>query len=108
MTAIMDEIRRLEAAHARGDLTAVQLQAAKAALVSDIEDANDTKAQLPDEGKPELPKSALFDIVLFCVLATVACIVIATLLFGDLTLAITLAATLLAAFTVRAFVALDD
>ena len=106
MTAILHEIRRLEAAHARGDMTADELEDAKDRLVDTVEEADlqptDNATSAP------IPRRALFDLILLAMLAAGACMVIATYVFGDLTLALTLTVTLMAAIAVRAFLALDD
>ena len=104
MTAILDELRRLDAAKSRGELSPAEYASAKAKLMSGIEDADVEVAPAPQ--RPHNFK--MFDVVLSCAMATLACVGTATLLFGDLTLALTLAVTLLAAFTIRAFRALDD
>lgn len=106
MTAILEEIRRLEAARARGDLSGPAFEAAKARLMGSVEEADTTAEPAPAPPKAETFK--VFDVVIFCLFATLLCVVLGTLLIGDLTLAVTLALTLLAAFTIRAFITLDD
>ena len=106
MTAILDEIRRLEAARMRGALTDAQFESAKERLMASIEEDN---ADAPPPVPAPTPKSfRVFDVVMFCLISTMLCIALGTFLFGDLMLAITLAVTLLAAFTIRAFITLDD
>lgn len=109
MTAILDEIRRLEAAERRGEISATEMRVAKADLMDAIEDAN---APTPPASKPPdtppLPANAFWHVIFFCFgLAGFGC-AIATLVLGDLTLALTLTLTVLAAFTVHAFRTLDD
>lgn len=106
MTTILDEIRRLEAAKARGDMTESEHAMAKARLMAGVEDA-DTDVQ--DVLQPSPPKSfRLFDVVTFLIIVTIGCFGLATLLLGDIMLAATITLTLLAALTVRAFRTLDD
>ena len=104
MTAILEEIRRLDAAKQRGDLTEGEYNSAKAKIVSAVEEAD----VAPSAIAPPRPSFRVFDIVLLCAIATFACVGLATILFGDLTLALTLAVTILAAFTIHAFRTLDD
>ena len=107
MTAILDEIRRIEAAEKRGEISATAAQIAKANLMDGIEDANAPHAASePDAAK--LPANAFWHVILFCFGLAGFCTAVATLLFGDLTLALTVTLTLLAAFTVHAFRTLDD
>ncbi len=108
MTAILDEIRRLEAAKNRGELSPAEYAAAKSRLMETVEDADTgTPAVIAQDPGPAKPIRA-FDVITFLIIASFACLGIATLILGDLMLAITLTLTLLAAFTVRAFLTLDD
>ena len=113
MTAVLDEIRRLEAAEKRGDISTGEMRAAKARLMNAIEDANAPQPAEPprsDTEQPPKPKSAivLWHIIFFCFGLAGICTAIATLILGDLSLALTITVTLLAAFTIHAFRTLDD
>lgn len=126
MTAILGEIRQLEAAARRGDISDAELEAAKARLMDTVEDAATDVPPPEPEAAPPIPDPAIpdpepesaappraldfraFDVVTFCIIAGFLCVVVGTVLFGDLTIALTLTITLLAAFAVRAFVMLDD
>lgn len=74
-----------------------------AKLINPAEPAADAA---PRDVTPAEP--VLWHIVLFGIAATFVCTVLATLLIGDLGMALTLSATLLAAFAVRAFLAYED
>lgn len=100
MTAILDDIRRLDAAHARGELSAVELAAAKARLMDSIPDVTADPAEpLP----PEKRRNGLVPMLMLCAVILVVCAGAALLLTGDLLLSSTLAITVLAAFTVMLF-----
>ena len=107
MTAILDGIRRLDAAHARGELTAVELAAAKAELMDSIPDITpDVTAPAPRPVEQKR-RSTLGPMLMFCTLILIVCTGAALLLTGDLLLSATLAITVLAAFTVMLFRQLD-
>ncbi len=105
MTAVLEEIRQLEAAHARGDLSEGDLQAAKASLMDAIEEAD---AIRHEDGASNAPPSHIWHALLFSLAGLVVVTGLGTVLLGDFSLALTVAVTLLAALTVRAFQALDD
>ena len=106
MTAILDDIRRLDAAHARGEISAVELAAAKAKLMDSIPDITpDTVEREPE--RPPKPRGTLGPMLLFCAVMLLVCAGTALLLTGDLLLSATLAITVLAAFTVMLFRQLD-
>ncbi|MEO1789672.1 MAG: hypothetical protein AAFR34_08205 [Pseudomonadota bacterium] len=103
MTAILDDIRRLDAAHARGDISAVELAAAKAQLMDSIPDVTpDTEAEATRD-EPPAPRHGVVPILMFCGVMLVVCAGTALLLTGDLLLSATLAITVLAAFTIMLF-----
>ena len=107
MTAILEQIRQLEAARNRGEMTSAQFERAKERLFDTVEDAVATPiapSAPPRRGPPSIFWPALGVSVLGIAVVTG----LATLLIGDLTLALTLAVTLLAAVTVAAFRALDE
>ncbi len=112
MTAILDDMRRLDAAHARGELTTVELTAAKAELMDSIPDVTPNDPVEPDlieESEADLPThSSIGQMLLLCTLILTICAGAALLLTGDLLLSATLAITVLAAFTVMLFRQLDS
>ncbi len=105
MTAILEEIRRLEAAHNRGELSKNELATAKSRLMARIEEAD---VEPPPANTGAAPSRVVFDVVMFCMIGAAVCVLLGTFIFGDLTLALTLTITLVAALAVRAFRALDD
>ena len=108
MTAILDEMRRLDAAHARGEIGTVELAAAKAELMDSIPDAAE---DAPPEHDPiPLPpptRPGIGEALLLCTLILTVCVGAALLLTGDIMLSATLAITVLAAFTVMLFRQID-
>ncbi|WP_299044523.1 hypothetical protein [uncultured Tateyamaria sp.] len=107
MTAILDDIRRLEAAHARGELSAVDLAAKKAKLFEAIPDADDVYVEAPARVPPRRAQSRLGQTLLLCLFVLTLCAGTTIVLTGDLMLATTLSITVLAALTVTMFRQLD-
>ena len=103
MTAILDDIRRLDAAHARGELNAVELAAAKARLMDAIPDVTPDRAAEARPAPPQKRSGTMVPMLLFCGIILIVCAGTALLLTGDLMLSATLAITVLAAFTVMLF-----
>ncbi|MEL7132983.1 MAG: hypothetical protein AAF822_12910 [Pseudomonadota bacterium] len=103
MTAILDDIRRLDAAHARGDISAVELAAAKAQLMDSIPDVTPDAEAEATRDEPPAPRHGVVPILMFCGVMLVVCAGTALLLTGDLLLSATLAITVLAAFTIMLF-----
>ncbi|MEL7125867.1 MAG: hypothetical protein AAGK30_06535 [Pseudomonadota bacterium] len=103
MTAILDDIRRLDAAHARGDISAVELAAAKAQLMDSIPDVTPDAGAEATRDEPPAPRHGVVPILMFCGVMLVVCAGTALLLTGDLLLSATLAITVLAAFTIMLF-----
>lgn len=107
MTAILDDIRRLDAAHARGELNAVDLAAEKAKLFEAIPDADDVYVEAPAREPPRQVHSRLGQTLLLCVFVLTLFAGATMLLTGDLMLAMTLSITVLAALTVALFRQID-
>ena len=107
MTAILDDIRRLDAAHARGEITAVDLAAAKADLFEAIPDADDIEIDAADAAPPPVTLSRLSQTLLLCLFVLTLCSGATLLITGDLMLAATLSITILAAMTVALFRQID-
>ena len=103
MTAILDDIRRLDAAHARGDISAVELAAAKAQLMDSIPDVTPDAEAEATRDAPPAPRHGVVPIQKICGVMLVVCAGTALLLTGDLLLSATLAITVLAAFTIMLF-----
>ncbi|MEL7165222.1 MAG: hypothetical protein AAGL96_07075 [Pseudomonadota bacterium] len=114
MTAVLAAMRRLDAAHARGDINAVELAEAKAKLMDAIPDITPDEPSEPHRETRANASSAagagsgLGQIMLFCAVILVASAGLALLLTGDLMLSATLAITVLAAFSVMLFRQLDS
>ena len=107
MTAILDDMRRLEAAHARGDLSAIDLAAAKAALLESVPDA-DEAADAVEPVPSRITRTTIWPMLLLCVMVVTVCAGAALALTGDLMLSATLAITVLAAITIMLFQQLDS
>lgn len=107
MTAILDDIRRLDAAHARGEMTAVDLAAAKAKLFESVPDADEVVVHATARVVPQRPTGRLGPTLLLCIFVLTLCAGATLLLTGDIMLAMTLSITVLAALTVTLFRQLD-
>ncbi|MEO9574799.1 MAG: hypothetical protein ABJ320_18670 [Lentilitoribacter sp.] len=107
MTAILDDMRRLEAAHARGDLSAIDLAAAKADLLESVPDA-DEPVHAVEHAPSRVTRVTIWPMLLLCVLVVNICAGVTLMLTGDLMLSSTLAITVLAAITVMLFRQLDS
>ncbi|APX13420.1 hypothetical protein [Tateyamaria omphalii] len=108
MTAILDDIRRLDAAHARGELNAVDLAAEKAKLFEAIPDVDDVLVETPAREPPARVQSRLSQTLLLCIFVLTLCAGTTLVLTGDIMLAMTLSITVLAALTVALFRQLDQ
>ncbi|GGX41755.1 hypothetical protein GCM10007385_06650 [Tateyamaria omphalii] len=108
MTAILDDIRRLDAAHARGEINAVDLAAAKAKLFESVPDADEVVIQATARAAPRRPTGRFGPTLLLCIFVLTLCAGTTLLLTGDLMLAMTLSITVLAALTVTLFRQLDS
>jgi hypothetical protein len=103
---MLDEMRRIDIAAARGDVSPEAAKAAKARLVGQIEDAPISGDTLARSAEPHT--GVVWHVVVFALCLLAGATAVATVLLGDLTLALTCTLTLLAAFTVHAFRTLDD
>lgn len=107
MTAILDGIRRLDAAHTRGEISAIDLAAAKAELMDSVPDATETA--LPEQpAEPDGKRAGIWPALLSCALILIICVGAALALTGDIMLSATLAITVLAAFTIKLFRQIDS
>lgn len=117
MTAILREIRRLEAARDSGALSETEFEAERAKLLAEVEDVEvdvrptrrpQTVTVRPPSaarpaGRSNAPSLGMFEIILIGVALTALLALVSTLLIGDLTLALTLTVTVMAAVLVAAF-----
>ncbi|THH35276.1 SHOCT domain-containing protein [Aliishimia ponticola] len=119
MTAMLREIRQLDAARRRGELDEMEYIHAKARLLEAVEDATVEVAPRPearprtrpirrDAGPGAGAQGAIWLALPICLLAAGATTLLGAWLLGDLTLALTLTATLSAAVIVAAFKNLED
>ncbi|MEO0379507.1 MAG: hypothetical protein AAF252_04510 [Pseudomonadota bacterium] len=106
MTAILDDMRRLEAAHARGELTTIDLAAAKADLLDSVPDA-DEPVHMAEPVPTRVTRATIWPMLLLCMVVVTVCTGAALMLTGDMTLSATLAITVLAAITVALFRQVD-
>ncbi|WP_299143527.1 SHOCT domain-containing protein [uncultured Tateyamaria sp.] len=107
MTAILDDIRRLETAHARGEINAAELAAAKADLFDAIPDVTETAREPKPRTAPRKPPSRLGQALLLCAFVLTLCASATLFITGDLMLTTTVSITVLAALTVTMFRQLD-
>lgn len=107
MTAILDDIRRLDAAHARGDISAIDLAAEKARLMDSVPDATETARSEAQERPKRETRACVGQMLLLCALVLIVCVGATLLLTGDIMLSATLAITVLAALTVMLFRQID-
>ena len=107
MTAILDGIRRLDAAHTRGEISAIDLAAAKAELMESIPDATETVRQKPPQAPAET-RAGIWPTLLLCALILTICVGAALALTRDIMLSATLAITVLAAVTIMLFRQIDS
>jgi len=105
MTAILDDMRRLDAAHARGELNAIDLAEAKAKLLDSVPEA--TEPVRKAEPKHRMRRATVWPTLLLCTAVVTVCAGAALALTGDLMLSATLAITVLAAITIMLFRQLD-
>ena len=107
MTAVLNDIRQLDAARRRGEISPAEYAAARRRLLEAIPDADNSGAPEP-AARHKAPRPNL------TVLAGALCLIfglitaLATWITGDLSLGLTLSITLLAALTVTAFRGLTE
>ncbi len=106
MTAVLDEIRQLEAARSRGDMDEFAFRIAKAELMDAIEEAS--QGNVEDDATSMPSRGTVWQIVMFAIIAFIFLTGISAILLGDTTLALTMAVVILAAVTVHAFRTLED
>ncbi|WP_264212005.1 SHOCT domain-containing protein [Leisingera thetidis] len=105
MTAIFEEIRRLEAARKKGDISAAEFAVAKAKLLETVEDATVLPPFQPAAPRRRASSAAPgpWGLMLMGICGAGLLTVLAAQLIGDLTLAFTLIATVFAAIVIAAF-----
>ena len=107
MTAILDDMRRLDAAYARGEISAADLALRKAKLMDAVPDVLDITPSAPPKSEAKRARPGIGQALLLCALILTVCSGATLLLTGDIMLSTTLAITVLAACTVMLFIQLD-
>jgi hypothetical protein len=114
MTAILEEIRKLDAARERGEIGYSDFALKRKRLLESVEDAQfvgEEHTPDPEEDAPRQPPIPGVDLWLMALVLMggfTVCTALVTWLVGDITLALTASVTLLAALCVRAFRNLQD
>ena len=106
MTAILQELRLLEAEHARGRITEAELARRKTALVDAIPEGIEITRPEPVRAAP--PRKGTWDMLILLLLAAGICGTGALLIVGDAVTAMTVGITVLAALTIRLFRTMED
>ncbi|MFK7763446.1 MAG: SHOCT domain-containing protein [Roseobacter sp.] len=103
MTAVLNELRALDARMKRGELSDVQYASARAALLHRIEDAEAVVFDTPPNARPVEKASGgsavSFGLVV-CLLVVGFCLSLTLMFVPDVNLALTLGVTILAALCV--------
>ena len=110
MTAIFDEVRRLEAAHENGEISVFEYSVAKSRLLATVEEAT---VLPPVETETELRENATatpnpWGMVLIGLACAALMTFLGAQLIGDFTIAFTLVACISAAIVVAAFRRLES
>ena len=114
MTTILEELKRLDDAHARGDVSAKEVRKLRRAILELVEDAEEATDDPDDpvedvdaDDEPqEIPE--LIRLAIQATLGVAACIGLGAWLFGDAMFGFTIGLGILAIFTIRAFNRLED
>ena len=112
MSAILNELRLLEARRASGAITIEQFERQKSALFDDIPDAFEPdviegraiEIETPRTSKPSAP---IWDTLMLWIIAALVCASATWAITGNLGTASTLGVTVLAAFTIKLFNTLE-
>ncbi len=105
MTAIIDELRQLDAARARGDLTDTELRAAKSKLLETVEDANLLAVTPAAPRAPQPARDAsngLWSLLFLALCGAGVLTLVLNAILGSFSLALTLVVSLAAALLVAA------
>lgn len=106
MTAIIEEIRRLESARETGEISAAELAEAKARLLETVEDATvlpPFEAAPPPQREARSQTPGPWGLILAGLCGAGLLTFLAGQLIGDLTIAFTLVTCILAAVVIAAF-----
>lgn len=102
MSTILSKLRLLEAKRDSGALTQTEFEHQKSGLLNEVPDAF-----VEHETAPTQPRSPLWDTLLLWLIAALLCTFATWAITGNLGMASTLGITVLAAFTIKLFAALE-
>ncbi|MEM9578903.1 MAG: SHOCT domain-containing protein [Pseudomonadota bacterium] len=101
MTAMLNELRALEARYKQGDLSAVEYAAEKTALLYEVEEAQTDFAEpAPRPARRKTGSTAFGFSIVICLLVMGLCLSLTLLFLPNINLALTLGVTILAALCV--------
>ena len=105
MSTIFNDLRLLEAKPASGALSQAEVDRQKTAIWDSVPDALETDFTVVERSVTN--SHTLWDMLLFWLVATVLCASATWAITGNIAIASTLGITVLAAFTIKLFTALD-
>ena len=109
MTTILEELRKLDEAHKRGEVEEVEYRKLRREVMDMIEDAEvASDVDVPEDTDADETPPDLLRIGLFILAGIGACVLIGTWLFGDPMLAFTIGVAALAAVTIQAARQIED
>ena len=105
MSTIFNDLRRLEAKRVSGALSQAEFAKQKSAILDSVPDALETDFTVVERSAPR--SNTLWDTLLLWLVAAVLCATATWAITGNIAIASTLGITVLAAFTIKLFTALD-
>ena len=105
MSTIFNDLRLLEAKRVSGALSQAECDKQKAAILDSVPDALETDFTVVERSAPR--SDTLWDTLLLWLVAAVLCATATWVITGNIAIASTLGITVLAAFTIKLFTALD-
>ena len=105
MSTIFNDLRLLEAKRVSGALSQAEFDKQKAASLDSVPDALETDFTVVERSAPR--SDTLWDTLLLWLVAAVLCATATWAITGNIAIASTLGITVLAAFTIKLFTALD-
>jgi len=107
MSVILNKLRLLEAKRVSGALTFSDFEKQKSALLDDIPDAFESELTVSEPTTSAKSNAALWDTLVLWIVGAVFCGTVTWAVTGNLGIAATLGITVLAAFTIKLFTALE-
>jgi hypothetical protein len=107
MSVILNKLRILEAKRVSGALTFSDFEKQKSALLDDIPDAFESEPTVSEPTTSAKSNAALWDTLVLWIVGAVFCGTVTWAVTGNLGIAATLGITVLAAFTIKLFTALE-